>query len=116
MTGNIIYRRILRIKEVELTKMQRILYMDGETFKLTGIPSSKILRLYDLDFQDGYRVRLWIYAGRLIGEKYSPGHVLCSLINRNDNKVGEDIISSIIEGQYKFYNKDKTYLLDIIGE
>ena len=69
MTGNIIYRRVLRIKEIELTDMQRILNMDRDTFYLTGIPSSKLLRLYDIDFQDGNRVKLWIYAGTIIGDK-----------------------------------------------
>ena len=116
MSSIIIYRRVLRIKEIDLTKMQRILHMDGDTFKLTGIASSKILKLYDIAFEDGYRVKLWIQAGAVIGDKYRPGYVLCSLINKNDNKVGDDIISSTIEGQYKFINKDKMYLLDIIGE
>ena len=116
MTGNIIYRRVLRIKEIELTDMQRILSMDKETFKLTGIPSSKLLRLYEVDFQDGNRVKLWIYAGAIIGDKYRPGYVSCYLINKNDNKVGEEIVSSTIEGQYKFFSNNKIYLLDIIGE
>lgn len=116
MSGRMMYRNVLRIKEPELQEMQRILHMDEETFRLTGIASSKLLRLYDVDFKDGYRAKVWIHAGTIIGEKYRPGYVLCYLINGNDNKVGEDILSSIIEGQYKFFNKDKIYLLDIIGE
>ncbi len=116
MPSRAIYRKVLRIKEMEFQTIQRIIDMDRETFKLSGISSSKILRIYNIEFEDEYKVNISIHGGAIIGEKYRPGYVLCSLINRNDNKVGEDIISSTIEGQYKFYNNEKIYMLDIIVE
>ncbi len=116
MASILLYRKHIRIMEQDINKLQAAMDMGREEFQKSAMENSEILKLFYVPFESGFKIKIMVISGRLIGEEYEKGYVTASLLNGNENPVGESLTFNHIEGQYKFININEVYIVDIIGE
>ncbi|WP_040214566.1 hypothetical protein [Clostridium polynesiense] len=116
MASVLLYRKIIRVKEDDIQRLQAIIDMDKEEFIKSGTEASAVLKLYFVTFDNGFKGKVSVISGNKVGEKYSKGYVEALLLNENENPVGEELIGFNLEGQYKFTYSDGVYIIDIIGD